>query len=51
MKEALAFSEEIDESTERAVDLAEKCRKEMDVESKLPGLPNMEDKSDGSMER
>ena len=49
MKEALAFFEEMDQSTKRTMDLAEKCRKEMDVESKLPGLPNMLDKGVGPM--
>lgn len=31
MKEVLAFFEEMDESTKRTMDLAEKCRKEMDT--------------------
>ena len=46
MKEVAAFFEEMDESTKRTMDLAEKCRKEMDtletlgkkLQEKLDGL-------------
>ena len=37
MKEALAFFEEMDQSNKRTMDLAEKCRKEMDTLKTLGG--------------